>query len=200
MGSIFDAVLGRFFSSGVELELGAGVDCKDGILARRNASTRRIDLAPDHVHIAQQSWSWRGDQTDFAPGGPADIVACAIDGAATSIPIGSVVAAGYAVALVLRAWGGSPAGGHVSYDTIRFSLFRSPGSSTLYIRDQDSSGVASGTGELALDIDGDDSGATFQIGGSYSGDLTIARKGFGETATFVRASIWSSESWLIPTS
>ena len=44
-GSIFDALLMRWFRDGAEIELGAGVDVRGGLTASRNAATRRIDLS-----------------------------------------------------------------------------------------------------------------------------------------------------------
>jgi len=44
MGSTFDAILGRFYDDGTELELGAGVDAKGGLTAARNEANRRIEL------------------------------------------------------------------------------------------------------------------------------------------------------------
>ena len=41
---VFDALLGTFYNDGSELELGAGVDVKRGVVASRNASTRRVEL------------------------------------------------------------------------------------------------------------------------------------------------------------
>lgn len=43
--SAIDALLGRVQSDGVELELGGGLNFKEGITARRNSSTRMIDVS-----------------------------------------------------------------------------------------------------------------------------------------------------------
>jgi len=56
-GSILDALLGRFYSGGVELELGAGVDVAAPLVAVRNSATRRIDLSLPATGVTAGAYS-----------------------------------------------------------------------------------------------------------------------------------------------
>jgi phage baseplate assembly protein gpV len=57
------SVLGKFFSRGVELDLGAGVDCSAGIVATYNDVTKRAELTADGATISKSMHDYRGDVT-----------------------------------------------------------------------------------------------------------------------------------------
>lgn len=195
-GAIFDAVLGRFFNDGVELELGAGVDCTSGITASRNAATRRIDLS---VTDPGTGASYVGDTSAIAAG--AGTVDAAINGSATKLAVSSLVAAGSAVDLEIRVWIAKADGTWINRDTLRVVLYRETASSEMHIVDtsvEDNSDVSAGTAQIT--IAGTGSGVAYNVTATYAGNLEIAVLRGATIARTVQVSIWKSAAFVVPTS
>jgi hypothetical protein len=196
-GTIFDAVLGRFFSDGAELELGAGVDCKNGIVAARNNATRRIDVSPDKPRIWRESYAYEGDATAVATG--AGTVDLALDGANTTIPIGDVVDVGHAVELTCRVWLTRQNGTIAYRDELRFALYRETASSEIHLLDLGTNGGdVIGTGSQSLTLTGANSAMDYTISASYGGTLGIAVEQHATQTRVARAALWVGAAWDVP--
>jgi len=200
--SIFDAVLGRFFSSGVELELGAGVNCISGITASRNASTGRIDLAPDAPLIHRSSYTFQGDVTVDAA---STAVAMKLDGSATSIPIGDIVADGNAVDIHVRIKSAKSDGtALVMTYTFDLLIYRETSTSEIHLVDLNDDYITTkiiGTGTQTISVASAVKAAEdWAFAASYSGSLTITSNVAISDARNNQVTIWVGEAWSVPTS
>lgn len=194
MGTVFDAVLGRFFNSGVEVELGAGVDCLRGIQAAKNASNQRVDVSADCPYVYRSGYKFKGDDTSIATG--AGDIALALDDDATTIAIGSIVSAGSAVEVTLRSWISRSSGIQIFRDEVRFGVYRESSTSELHLLDLEQNGADDvGTGTRSLTITGVHSAIDYTITAAYSGLLAIAFEQNAVSAYVVRPTLWISESW-----
>jgi hypothetical protein len=198
-GNIFDAVLGRFYNSGVEVELGAGVDCLRGVQSSKNASNQRVDLSADCPYVYRKGYAYRGDSTTVATG--AGTVALALNLAATTIAIGSVVTDGSSVECTARVWVSKSDGTVLFRDEISFAVYRETATSELHLLDLSQSGADDiGTGTRTLTLTGANSGLDYTVTASHGGTLGVAIEQDAAIARYARLALWIGESEEIPTS
>lgn len=197
MGNYFDALLGKFYNNAVEVELGAGVECKSGVAAAKNASTRRIDITADCPYVYRSGYTYQGASTAVATG--AGTVALALNSTATTIALGGFLSAGSAVEIRARVWV-SRTNGQVLYrDEIAFAVYRETASSEVHLLKLGATGADQiGTGTQTLAITGVNSNLAYSVTAAYSGSLGIAIAQDGAIARNARADLWLSETIAIP--
>jgi len=191
--TVFDALLGRFFNSGSELELGAGVDCVRGVQAARNASTRRIDLSVDAPYVDRVSYRWRGDATAIPAGTSGDAQTLAINGSATTIAIASIVDVDEAVVLDALVWLAKSDGTYLQADPMSVALYRESATSEVHLIDVVTNTQVVGTGAQEITITAP-SGQGYTFAAAYNGSLRLDLEGLDADIHIARARLWLGES------
>lgn len=194
-----NALLGRIFSRGTELELRGGLDFLAPFTVAANVTANRNEVTIDTEAAAQESYKWSGNSTYVESGAGTSYLR--LDESSFSLACADVVASGSVVVVGVEVVLTKSDGTAANIDDLAFGLYRESASSETHLLQLDASGSdVTGTGAQSITLTGANSGLDYTVGVSaYAGDLTVQVEQDATTRN-VRARVWRRASTEVPTS
>jgi hypothetical protein len=188
----FEAVLGRIYNDGVELERGGGIECKNGVQATRNSTTRRIELSANGAEISKASYDYRGNYLEI----PADVspayVALPINGAAATLDLSATLPdEGDAMTIRAWIWRSEDDGTNARRDELHVGL---KNASTNVVFDAKSTAASANP----LTLTGGSSGQSYRVAYEASGAFSISAQEDSSTDYVYQCDLYLSSVYDVP--